>query len=105
MPTLIITDQDGQTRTIQAEPGRSVMEVIRDHDFDGLMAICGGACSCATCHVWVDLTQMALLPPLGPDEEDLLDSLDQRRPGSRLSCQISVTREMDGLRVTIAPSD
>jgi 2Fe-2S ferredoxin len=69
------------------------------------LALCGGCCSCATCHVHVDPDFAALLPPMSEDENDLLDSSDHRNETSRLSCQIHLTAALDGLRVTIAPED
>jgi 2Fe-2S ferredoxin len=81
------------------------MEVIRDNGYDELLALCGGCCSCATCHVHVDPEFMDALPPMSDDEDDLLDSSDHRNERSRLSCQIPVTAALAGLRVQIAPED
>src|SRR3546814_17336221 len=75
------------------------MEVIRDAGFDELLALCGGCCSCATCHVFVDEAWADKLPPVGEDENDLLDSSSHRNANSRLSCQISMDAGLDGLRV------
>lgn len=105
MPIIYVTDRAGEQRAVEAKPGYSVMETIRDAGFDDLLALCGGCCSCATCHVIVDDGQLSLLPPMGEDEDDLLDSSDHRTPGSRLSCQLDVTDALDGLKVTIAPED
>lgn len=81
------------------------MEIIRDAGIDELLALCGGCCSCATCHVFVDDAWTDELPPPSEDESDLLDSSDHRSDASRLSCQIPFTAALDGLRVTIAPED
>lgn len=105
MPALIVTTRNGDTREVSGAAGMSVMQVIRDHGFDDLLALCGGCCSCATCHVYVDHEQLAMLPPMSADEDDLLDSSDSRSAASRLSCQIPFDNELDGLRVTIAPED
>lgn len=105
MPSLIVTTRNGDTREVSGNAGMSVMQVIRDHGFDDLLALCGGCCSCATCHVFVDADQMAMLPPMSADEDDLLDSSDARTAASRLSCQLPFGDELDGLRVTIAPED
>lgn len=105
MPTLIVTTRDGFQRTIDSEAGLSVMEVIREAGFDELLALCGGCCSCATCHVYVDDNMVDRLPPIGDDENDLLDSSDNRRPSSRLACQIAFTSVLDGFSVEIAPED
>ena len=102
MPTLIVTDTKGQTRSVQAAPGRSVMEVIRTNGFDDLLALCGGCCSCATCHVHVDPDDFAKVGSPNPDETDLLEGSAELSPTSRLSCQIPFTDALDGLRVTIA---
>ena len=105
MPSLIVTTRNGETREVSGNAGMSVMQVIRDHGFDDLLALCGGCCSCATCHVFVDADQMAILPLMSADEDDLLDSSDARTAASRLSCQLPFGDELDGLRVTIAPED
>lgn len=105
MTRLIVTTREGAETTIDAVTGHSVMESIRDAGIDELLALCGGCCSCATCHVYVDEAFAAALPPVGTDEDDLLDSSDQRRATSRLSCQIVVTDALDGLKVTIAADD
>lgn len=105
MPTLYVTSRGGAELAVEAEVGRSVMETIRDGAFDELLALCGGCCSCATCHVWIDPAFAERLPPMGSDEDDLLGGSAHRRPGSRLSCQIPVDHALDGLRVRIAPED
>jgi 2Fe-2S ferredoxin len=105
MPELIVTTREGETRTIEASSDLTVMEVIRDAGFDELLALCGGVCSCATCHVHVDPAFVALLPPMSEDENDLLDSSAYRDATSRLSCQIRLDDQLSGLRVTIAEED
>jgi len=105
MPKLIITQRDGTTRELEGKAGLSVMEVIRDGGLDELLALCGGCCSCATCHVHVDAAWTDRLKPMSEDENDLLDSSDHRNANSRLSCQIDFSAELDGLKVAIAPED
>ena len=105
MPSLTIVTRDGTERTVEARAGWSVMENIRDNGFDELLALCGGCCSCATCHVHVDEAWVDALPPMGADEDDLLDTSDHRRPNSRLGCQIPYSEALDGLSVQIAPED
>ena len=105
MPKLIVTTREGETSEIQVEDGLTVMEAIRDNGFDELLALCGGCCSCATCHVHVDADFTEKLPAMSEDEDDLLESSDHRAPTSRLSCQIPFTADLDGLKVTIAPED
>ena len=105
MPKLIVTTRSGETREVEAAAGLTVMEAIRDNGFDELLALCGGCCSCATCHVHVDPAFADLLPALTADEDDLLDSSDDRDATSRLACQIPFTEALDGLKVRIAEED
>jgi ferredoxin, 2Fe-2S len=105
MPQLNIVTRDGSERTVEARIGWSVMENIRDNGVDEVLALCGGCCSCATCHVHVDEAWRDKVGPPGEDESDLLDTSDHRTEASRLSCQIPYTAELDGLRVTVAPED
>ena len=105
MPRLFVTDRAGQTKEVNGDAGLSVMEVIRDNGFDELLALCGGSCSCATCHVHVADEWMAAVGTASGDEDDLLDSSDNRSANSRLSCQIQFTAALDGLAVRIAPED
>ena len=103
MAVIIVHDQQGAMRKIPAEPGLSVMEIVRNNGFDDLLALCGGCCSCATCHVYVDPAFADRLKPMSDDENDLLDSAEERRATSRLSCQITFAQELDGLVVEIPP--
>ena len=105
MATLVVVSRDGSERAIEGNSAYSVMENIRDAGFDELLALCGGCCSCATCHVIVDPAFADMLPPLSEDEDDLLDSSAHRGPYSRLSCRLPFSAALDGLRVTIAPED
>jgi ferredoxin, 2Fe-2S len=105
MPKLIVVTRDGTEHEVEGQSGLSVMEVIRDAGFDELLALCGGCCSCATCHIHVDPAFAAKVAAMGEDENDLLDSSDHRDNRSRLSCQIPVTDAIDGLRVIIAQED
>ena len=105
MAKVTVISRNGEGREVEAENGLSLMEVIRDNGFDELLALCGGCCSCATCHVHIDPAFADRLPKMGEDENDLLDSTDHRNETSRLSCQIPVSDALDGLIVTIAPED
>ena len=105
MPKLVVVNRAGEERVVEATAGLSVMENIRDNGFDELLALCGGCCSCATCHIHVDPDFADKLPAMSEDENDLLDSSDHRDEASRLSCQIPMTDELDGLKVTIAEED
>ncbi len=105
MPKLIVVTREGEEREIKGDAGLSVMEVIRDAGIDEILALCGGCCSCATCHVHVDPDFAAKLKPMSEDENDLLDSTSDRDEFSRLSCQIDMTDALDGLKVRIAAED
>ena len=105
MINLKIKTRDDAERAIEAKVGLSLMETIRDNGFDELLALCGGCCSCATCHVIVDDSFADQLPPMSEDENDLLDSSDHRNEYSRLSCQVPITDALEGLKVTIAQED
>lgn len=105
MPRLIVTDRAGNEHEIEARAGWSVMEAIRDAGMDELLALCGGCCSCATCHVQIDEAWTDIVGGPNGDEDDLLDSSDHRSAASRLSCQVEMTDALDGLRVIIAPED
>lgn len=102
MVSVTIINRAGREKGIEAPAGLSVMEAIRQAGFDELEPMCGGSCSCATCHIYA---QGPGLEPLSADEDDLLDSSDHRRADSRLSCQIRLSAALDGLRVTIAQED
>jgi ferredoxin, 2Fe-2S len=105
MAKLRVVTRNGDVKNITAAHGSSVMEAIRDSGIDELLALCGGCCSCATCHVYVDPEDTSRATPILEDESDLLDSSDHRTPLSRLSCQILITDDLDGLSVQIAPED
>ncbi|WP_172123601.1 MULTISPECIES: 2Fe-2S iron-sulfur cluster-binding protein [unclassified Devosia] len=98
-----VTDQAGETHTLEGLEGWRVMEVIRDWGLN-IKAECGGALSCATCHVYVDADWLETVGPPSDEEEDMLDSVGDVRPNSRLSCQILMDEGLDGLKVTLAPS-
>lgn len=100
MPSITFKDQSGESRTVEAQAGSTVMETAIRNDVPGIDADCGGACSCATCHVYVDDAWTAAVGSPQPMEEDMLDFAYDVRPNSRLSCQIKVTPALDGLVVT-----
>jgi ferredoxin, 2Fe-2S len=104
MALLRVVDRDGVEHEVDAKPGLKVMETLRELDY-GVAAICGGMCSCATCHVYVDPEWTAKLPAPMSDERELLTELSHHEQNSRLSCQIEFTNELAGLRVTIAPDE
>ena len=105
MSKLIVTLRDGEERELDGAAGLSVMEVIRDGGIDEILALCGGCCSCATCHIHVDQEFAAKLPPITEDENDLLESSSTRDEYSRLSFQVPFGPELDGLRIRIAEED
>jgi ferredoxin, 2Fe-2S len=105
MPVLWVVDRKGVDHEVEARSGLKVMETLRELDY-GVAATCGGMCSCATCHIYVDAGWVGKLPPPMPQERELLDALLHGEPQrSRLSCQIEFTAVLDGLRVTIAPEE
>lgn len=99
---IVVTDQEGKTHEIEGIEGWRVMEIIRDHGLP-IKAECGGCASCATCHVYVDNEWLPKLFPMREDEQDLLDTAPDVQDNSRLSCQILMSEELDGLKVTLAP--
>ena len=105
MPTINVTTRDGSTTSFDGTTGQSLMENLRANGVDELLALCGGNLSCATCHVYVAEKWLDSLPPMSADEDDLLDCNEERAANSRLSCQIPVSDELDGLTVTVAPEE
>jgi ferredoxin, 2Fe-2S len=103
MPKITYIDQDGTARTVEAETGSTVMETAVQNDIPGILATCGGSCSCATCHVYVDEAWIDRLKAPELEESDMLDTAHDLKENSRLSCQIMVTDELDGLIVTTPP--
>lgn len=99
-----VTGRDGNYEEVTGDVGYRLMEVLRELD-NGVEAICGGMCSCGTCHVYVDDEWRQRLAAIEPDEDELLDSLENRQENSRLSCQIELTQDLDGISVTIGPEE
>ena len=104
MALLRVVDRDGIEHEVDGRTGLKVMENLRELDY-GVAAICGGMCSCATCHVYVDPEWTSRLPEPMSDERELLTELSHHESNSRLSCQIEFTNELAGLRVTLAPDE
>jgi 2Fe-2S ferredoxin len=100
-PKVRFVQADGREREVQAPIGISLMETARQHGIVGIVAQCGGACACATCHVYVDRAWVGRLPQPEDMEVGMLESAWQPRDNSRLSCQIPITASLDGLRVTV----
>jgi|TARA_B110000438_G_C15809110_1_gene648790 2Fe-2S ferredoxin len=105
MPKINYVTQDGRKHEVDVDAGYTVMEGAVNNDLDGLPAECGGACACATCHAYIDPQWLSKLPALDDMEDSMLDAAFDRRDNSRLTCQIEVTNELDGLVVHIAENE
>lgn len=101
MPKITYIQPNGSHQTVEAQTGTSVMETAIDNDINGIVAECGGACSCATCHVYVDAAWINSLTPPDAQEDGMLDCVLDRQSSSRLSCQIEVTEGINGLVVHV----
>ena len=101
MTKVTYIEPDGTKREVEASPGTTVMEAAVDNGVEGIVAECGGACSCATCHVYVDPEWAEKLTPPDAQEDGMLDCVVDRQPNSRLSCQIQLNDELDGLLVRV----
>ena len=98
---IFITDHEGKDYELEAVEGWRVMEIIREYGLP-IKAECGGACACATCHVYVDPAWVDKLPDMREDEEEMLDEAFNLKENSRLSCQLIMDESLDGLKVTLA---
>ena len=105
MPSILVNTLDGERVDLDAEDGDSIMEAITEDDLDGVEAICGGSLSCATCHVYVAEEWFGKLEPPSENEKDLLAGLEAVNDKSRLSCQLKMSDEFDGIEVTIPSLD
>ena len=101
MAKIVFIEPGGGRREIDAPLGITLMEAARQHGVQGVVAQCGGACACATCHVYIDSSWLAKLEPREEMEEGMLENAWEPRDNSRLSCQIQITAELDGLEVTV----
>lgn len=101
MVNITYIEPDGTERVVDVEEGRSVMEGAVANGVRGIVAECGGACSCATCHAYVDDSWLGTVGQAKGDEESMLEFAFNPKPGSRLTCQIEVTSDLEGLRVVI----
>ena len=104
MITIKVTDLEGRKHELETEPGEVLMDLLREQDW-GVAALCGGMCSCATCHVFVDEEWLESFPQKESDEEELLEILDYFEANSRLSCQLRLQQAHDGLSLTLAPEE
>lgn len=101
MPKITFIQPDGSAQVVEAQSGMTVMEAAKKNDVEGIEAECGGACACATCHVYVDEAWRETVGGPSEMEEDMLDFAFEVQPTSRLSCQIKVTDALDGLVVRV----
>ena len=104
MPKILFTDHDGETREVEAKPGMSLMEAAVQNMIPGIDADCGGACACATCHVYVDAEWLPKLKAKDDMEDSMLDFAEEVQDNSRLSCQILMNDDLDGITVTTPAS-
>ena len=102
MPTIHVTGRDGEEKAVSVDSGISVMEAIRDNGFDELLALCGGCCSCATCHVHVAPEYMAIVGEPEEIEMDMLELNDDVDEYSRLGCQVQISEALDGITLKVA---
>ncbi|MGI3170040.1 2Fe-2S iron-sulfur cluster-binding protein [Pseudooceanicola sp. C21-150M6] len=105
MPDLYVTTADGAELTLSPQPGTSLMEALVAHDVPGIEAICGGTMACATCHIILDAASYARVGPAPEAELAMLELTDSFAPTSRLSCQITLSEDLDGLRFEVAAED
>jgi 2Fe-2S ferredoxin len=105
VPTITVVTREGAEKKLEGHKGRSLMEILRDSGATDVQALCGGACSCATCHVYIDPAFAGRLPPMTDAERDLLDGSVHCNGTSRLSCQVEMRDDLAGLTVTVAPED
>lgn len=106
MPMIHYITPEGERHEVAVDEGSSVMEGAINNDIDGIVAECGGACACATCHSYIDEAWLDKLPPMDDMEDSMLDATSSdRKANSRLTCQIEVSSELDGLVVHVARND
>lgn len=105
MPKIILTTRNGETSEINAEVDVSIMQNIQNSGNDEIMALCGGSCSCATCHVYVEGDWFTKTGDPSATESELLEFAEGHQNNSRLSCQINMTAELDRIAIEVAPED
>ncbi len=103
--TIIVAKRDGSFKSARGEVGTTVKDCIKNAGIDELEAQCGGNCSCATCHVYVEEIFFERISKMSSSENELLDSVEHRRSNSRLACQILFSQDLSGMRVELAPVD
>lgn len=101
---LYVIDRNGSTHEVNTPAQGSLMQVLRELDY-GVAAICGGMCSCATCHVYLAAEWMSRVPERQSNERELISELQFKNDDSRLACQLQLTKQLDGLRLTLTPEE
>jgi 2Fe-2S ferredoxin len=104
MTKIVVELSNGEKIEITGTPDRTLMEVIRANGIHDLLALCGGGCSCGTCHIYVDTAMLDRLPGMGDEERELLESIESRTANSRLSCRIGIEQVPEGLRIKLPPA-
>lgn len=104
MATVHYVEHDGTRHTVDVEEGMTLMEGAQLNSVPGIVAECGGMCSCATCHCYIEGEWASKIPPLGETEKKMLETADKLRDSSRLSCQIVMNDDLDGIEVGLPPS-
>ena len=105
MPKVTYITPDGTRHEVEVENGYSVMECAINNDIEGIVAECGGACACATCHSYVDEAWLDKMPPMDDMEDSMLDAAFERKDNSRLTCQIEISSDLDGLIIHVADNE
>ena len=105
MPNIRYHDRAGKVHDVTVPSGTTLMEGAVDNDVPGIVAECGGACACATCHAYIGEGWLSKLPPMEDMEDAMLDSARERRPNSRLTCQIEMSHALDGIEVHVADNE
>ena len=100
---ILVTDRKGEEHQVDATAGETLMFALRAQDL--VDATCSGSCSCATCHLYIDAEWLGKLAPASEDEEEVIEFLQFGNENSRLSCQLTVSDDMDGMKVTVAPEE
>lgn len=105
MPKITFVTPDGERHEVDVENGYSVMEAAINNNIEGIVAECGGACACATCHGYIDEAWTAKMPEMDDMEDSMLDAAYERRDNSRLTCQLEMSDEWDGIVVHVAENE
>ena len=105
MPKVIYISPAGERHEVEVDSGYSIMEGAINNNIEGIVAECGGACACATCHSYVDVAWLDKLPKMDDMEDSMLDAAFERKENSRLTCQIEMNEGLDGITIHVADND